>query len=259
MPPLIGISAETAPVTRYWGTEEHHVVDADYVSAVRAGGGHAVVLPVGDPGDVDALVDRLDGLVLTGGNDIDPARYGQARVDAGTGGDLDPARDAFDVALVHAALRWGVPTLAVCRGLQVVNVALGGSLVQHLADHPQTRTDGSGGHLVVAGAPQGSAGERFRRRFGDRLHANSYHHQAVDRPGEGVTVVARADDGVVEAIEVAGAPDLVAVQWHPETLRHRPEHLAFFRWLAEAAGSPTRPRSARQAARAAPGARLPSA
>jgi putative glutamine amidotransferase len=236
MPPLIGISAETAPVVRYWGTEDHHVVDADYVTAVRAGGGLPVVLPVADPGDVDVLLDRLDGLLLTGGNDVDPTRYGQARVDAGTGGDLDPRRDAFDIALVHGAVRRGLPTLAICRGVQVVNVALGGTLVQHLPDHPQTAADGSGGHAVELCPDRGAAGERFRQRFGARLATNSYHHQAVDRPGEGVTVVARADDGVVEAIEVAGAPDLVAVQWHPETLLGRPEHLAFFRWLSVTAG-----------------------
>jgi putative glutamine amidotransferase len=232
MVPLIGISAEVAPVTRYWGTEDHHVVDADYVRAVRAGGGLPVLLPVGRPDDVDSLLDRLDGLVLTGGNDVDPAAYGQVHVDAGTGGELDPARDAFDLALVRAAVRRAVPLLAICRGLQVVNVAFGGTLVQHLPDHPRTESNGRGGHDVAVGPED--ALDDFRRRFGARLAVNSYHHQAVDRPGEGVHVAARADDGVVEALVVDGAPELVAVQWHPETLLDRPEHLAFFRWLSAA-------------------------
>lgn len=233
VPPLIGISAEIAPVTRYWGTEPHHVVDDDYVAAVRAGGGLAVVLPVTDPALVSALCARLDGLLLTGGNDVDAARYGAARLDSGTGGELQPERDAFDLALARHAIDTGLPTLAICRGQQVLNVACGGTLVQHLATHPQTvmAPDAVSHGLVV------DPSSRLARRHPSIVQVNSYHHQAVDRPGTGVRVVATAPDGVVEAIEVDGAPDLVAVQWHPEMLPGRPEHTALFRWLADTAAS----------------------
>jgi putative glutamine amidotransferase len=123
--------------------------------------------------------------------------------------------------------------------LQIVNVACGGTLVRHLEDHPETPA-GSGGvsHRIAI-----ERSSRLAARHPDLVMVNSYHHQAVERPGEGVRVVARAPDGVVEAIEVDGAERLVAVQWHPEALIERPEQLSLFRWLtaaARATPAPTR-------------------
>ncbi len=233
MAPLIGISAESADVVRYWGTDRHQVVDDDYVVAVRLAGGLPVLLPVAEPEEVATLLARLDGLVLTGGNDVDPANYGQDRLDAGTGGELDPDRDRFDIALARGAIAAGVPTLAICRGQQVLNVALGGTLVQHLPDHPMTPELGTTSHELTV-----EPTSRFAARFPTLTAANSYHHQCVDRAGAGVRVVATAPDGVPEAIEVDGVPHVVAVQWHPEILAGRPEHraqLELFRWLVDAA------------------------
>lgn len=233
MAPLIGISAEPADVVRYWGTDRHQVVDEDYVTAVRLAGGMPVLLPVGSPEDAAAVLERLDGLVLTGGNDIDPAFYGEAHVDAGTGGDLDPERDRFDLALARRAIEVDLPTLAICRGQQVLNVACGGTLVQHLPDHGHTPEPGTTSHALSVDPTS-----RFAARFPTLTDANSYHHQCVGRPGDGVRVVATAPDGVPEAIEVDGAPRVVSVQWHPEILASRPEqgaHLQLFRWLVDAA------------------------
>ncbi len=235
MRPLIGISAEIAPVPRYWGTDEHHVVETGYVTAVTAAAALAVVLPLGDPADVAAVCRRLDGLVISGGVDVHPATYGATPVPVPTGGEPDPRRDRYELALARQAIDTDLPTLAICRGMQIVNVACGGTLVQHLDDHPETPA----GPLAVSHTIAVDPTSRLAARHPDLRHVNSYHHQAVERPGDGVRVVATAPDGVVEAIEVDGAPRLVAVQWHPETLIERPEHLALFRWLAAAAAGGT--------------------
>ncbi|MEZ5260303.1 MAG: gamma-glutamyl-gamma-aminobutyrate hydrolase family protein [Acidimicrobiales bacterium] len=195
-----------------------------------------VLLPVGDLAEAATLCQRIDGLLLTGGNDVDPACYGQAAQPVPTGGDHDPSRDRFELALARQAIESGLPTLAICRGLQVVNVACGGTLIQHLDDHPDTPSE-PGGDDTVSHAITMEAGSRLAARHPSLQLVNSYHHQAVDRPGSGVQVVARAEDGVVEAIEVDGADQLVAVQWHLEVLLGLPEHLALFEWLAAMAAA----------------------
>ncbi len=242
MRPLIGISAEVAPVRRYWGSDRHHVVDADYVEAVVAAGGLPVLLAVVAADRVASLLSRLDGLVLSGGSDVDPACYDQVRTYTHPGGETDPDRDRFELALARQAIATDLPTLAICRGLQVVNVACGGTLVQHLADHPnsalnpsetaQSKNVGHGVRLVT--------GSRLAAQHGDITEVNSFHHQAVDRPGAAIRVVATSPDGVVEAIEHDHAPRLVAVQWHPEMLRGRREHAALFTELVTNAASPQR-------------------
>lgn len=227
--PLIGISAESALVPRYWGTEPHQVVGDDYVLAVRAAGGLAVVLPVDDPSAVTAVLDRLDGLIVTGGSDVDPSFYGEDRLDVGTGGEIDARRDRFDLALVGAAIETGLPTLCVCRGQQVLNVLRGGSLIQHLETHGVTAEGERTSHDL-----QVDPASRFAARFPTLTRANSYHHQAVARLGRGVRVAATTDDGVIEAIELDDAPHVVSVQWHPEALRDHPDHLALFEWVVHA-------------------------
>lgn len=187
-----------------------------YAAHVVAAGG----LPLHVPGGVDpaAVMDRADALVLTGGNDVDPARYG-AVADARTSS-LEPERDAFEVALLAAARRRGLPVLAICRGIQLVNVAWGGSLHLHLAEHAPTRW-----HDVVV-AP----GSVLAGLHGPTARVNSLHHQGVDRVADGLAVTARAPDGLVEGLEADG---LVAVQWHPEQRDDVPQ--PEFRWLVDAA------------------------
>jgi gamma-glutamyl-gamma-aminobutyrate hydrolase PuuD len=230
--PLIGISAETDMVARYWGTDAHQLVDDDYVRAVLAAGGLPVLIPVVDVDLVPGLASRLDGLVITGGNDIDPACYGETWLELGQGGTLDPARDRFDIALVRYAVSSGMPLLAICRGHQVVNVACGGSLIQHLPDHPDSTDPGAQQQPIRV-----DPASRLAQRFPSLAASNSYHHQAVDRLGEGVSAVAWAPDGVIEAIEIEGAPHVVSVQWHPEMLVEHAEHLALFEWLTRSATS----------------------
>jgi putative glutamine amidotransferase len=211
-----------------------------YVEAVRAAGGLPLVLPVLGPGDVDAALDAVDGLLLTGGGDVDPACYGAAT--APEVGGVDRGRDDWELHLPRTAAAAGVPVLAVCRGMQVVNVAAGGSLVQHLpavtplshADRERSRREV---HPVTVAAGSALAGITGA----GRLDVNTLHHQAVDRLGAGLRVTALAPDGVVEGIE-ANAGHLVGVQWHPELLADRPPHLALFRWLVAAATTtPRRP------------------
>lgn len=188
---------------------------ADHIGEV---GGLAVYLP--SRADADVVIDRVDGLVLTGGTDVDPARYGAAT--CATTPPLEPERDAFELALLEAALERDLPVLAICRGLQLVNVSRGGTLHAHLADHHPA----SGRHDVLV-----EPGSVLHGLYGPTTRANSLHHQGVDRLGTDLVVTARATDGVVEGIELPGAT-LVGVQWHPEQL-DRPQPV--FEWLVDAA------------------------
>jgi putative glutamine amidotransferase len=184
-----------------------------YVDALhRAGAVEAAMLPVAvDEAGAHARLERVDGLVLTGGGDVDPARYGQDGHPEVYG--VSPERDAFELALARAAVARGLPTLAICRGIQVLNVALGGTLVQHLPDVGGAQEHRRGVlHDVVA-----EAGSRVRAALGRaRTTVLSWHHQAVDRVAAGLVVTARADDGTIEALEVDGPAWIVGVQWHPE-------------------------------------------
>ncbi|GAA4939768.1 putative glutamine amidotransferase [Actinomycetospora succinea] len=186
-----------------------------YAAHVVAAGG----LPLHVPGGVDAaaVMDRADALLLTGGNDVDPARYG-AVPDAHTSA-LEPARDALEIALLAAARERGRPVLAICRGIQLVNVAWGGTLYRHLPEHADTRW-----HDVALSPDSVLAG-----LHGAGARVNSLHHQGVDRVGDGLVVTATAPDGQVEGLE---AERLVAVQWHPEQLDDVPQ--PEFRWLVDA-------------------------
>jgi putative glutamine amidotransferase len=185
-----------------------------------------------DPEQARHIVARFDGLLLTGGGDVDPARYGQDRHPEVAG--VSPSRDAFELALTPAAVRAGLPILAVCRGMQVLNVALGGTLHQHLEDldhvhrgpdrgwssHPVRLEEGS----LVAGATGRT-----------RVDCSASHHQAVDRLAGSLRAVGWADDGVVEAAELEDGW-VVAVQWHPErTADSDPAQQGLFDALAERA------------------------
>jgi putative glutamine amidotransferase len=182
-------------------------------AVVRAG---AVPVLVDDVPDPKAFLARVDALVLTGGPDVDPARYGQAPHDAVYG--VDRRADDFECALADAATARSVPTLAICRGFQVLNVTRGGTLFQHLPENPGVPAHGRPGEA-------GGAREHSVRLDADSLladvmeattvTASCHHHQAIDALGDGLRVVGRASDGIVEAMELDGV-FVLAVQWHPE-------------------------------------------
>ncbi len=186
---------------------------SEYATSVQQAGGIAVHLPI--DGDAAELVSRLDAVVIAGGEDVDPRRYGEAPGPHTTR--IDPLRDEFEIGLVLAAIDAGIPVLGVCRGLQVINVALGGSLVQHLeigageshASYAYPRAHRT--HAVDA-----EPGTVVERLYGTRFRVNSFHHQAVHRLGEGLRASGTADDGVIESIEYRDET-VLGVQWHPET------------------------------------------
>ena len=202
---------------------------SEYAASVITAGGLPVHLPMS--ASPELLATRLDGIIIAGGEDVDPRLYGQAP--APLTGPVDPIRDAFELGLIRAGLAHGIPVLGVCRGLQLINVALGGTLIQHL----ESGTGESHGSYAYPRAHRVhdiaiERGSQMHGIYGDTVRTNSFHHQAVDAPGDGVAVVGRAADGVVEAIE---APDrnIVGVQWHPETLGGDP----VFGWLVTQAHS----------------------
>ncbi|MFF8832895.1 gamma-glutamyl-gamma-aminobutyrate hydrolase family protein [Streptomyces sp. NPDC015131] len=206
--PLIGLTTYLDPAR--WGVWEMRaaLLPETYPRLVQSAGGVAAMLPPDAPGLAAEVVARLDGLVVAGGADVDPERYGAER-DPRTG-PAAPERDAWELALIRAALTAGTPVLGVCRGMQLLNVALGGTLVQHLDGH----TGGVGvfGTHAVKPVP----GTRYASLVGDTVTVPTYHHQAVDRLGGDLTPSAHADDGTVEALELPGDRWALGVQWHPE-------------------------------------------
>ncbi len=221
--PRIGITAHVELVTDTDGDALlHYVAAVPYVKAVHRAGGVPVVLPVVELDDVDALLDSVDGLVVTGGCDVDPASYGA--LPEPKLGPIDPVRDATDIAFVRAAVDRNLATLAVCRGIQVLNVALGGTLVQHVDEHMRLDAYNASVHPVHI-----AADAHLATVVGTtELEVNTLHHQVLDRLGSGVRAVGHNHEGHVEAIVVEHADQVVGVQWHPELLRHRADQLALF-------------------------------
>ncbi|WP_037887153.1 gamma-glutamyl-gamma-aminobutyrate hydrolase family protein [Streptomyces sp. NRRL S-87] len=225
--PLIGITTYLEASARYgpWDVPAA-LAPSGYHEYVQASGGTAVLLPPDDPERAAELLTRLDGLVVAGGPDIDPARYGAER-DPRTGAP-NPARDTWELALIRAALEdGGIPLLGICRGMQALNVALGGTLVQHIDGHvkaPGVMCD----HRV---APV--AGTRYGTLAPEPTDVPTYHHQAVETLGRGLVVSAWADDGTVEAVELPGEQWVLGVQWHPE----RGTDLRVMRSLVETAAT----------------------
>ncbi|MGR4854537.1 gamma-glutamyl-gamma-aminobutyrate hydrolase family protein [Streptomyces violaceus] len=207
---MIGVSTYLESGAR-WGVWELEaaLLPAGYPRLVRRAGGLAAMLPPDDPLHAADIVARLDGLVIAGGPDVEPVRYGAER-EPRTG---PPARerDAWELALIDAALAAGVPLLGICRGMQLLNVALGGTLVQHIEGHAEV-VGVFGGHAVkpVPGSLYGGV-------VPEETFVPTYHHQAVDRLGKGLVPSAYAADGTIEALELPTHPGWVlGVQWHPE-------------------------------------------
>ena len=248
MKPVIGISAYPRVVGTSVGATLLHTASRHYVESVERAGGVPVVLPVMEPDAVDDVIVAVDGVLLTGGGDVQPSRYGAKPLPETNG--VDPARDACDIRLLEAAIERDLPVLATCRGMQVVNVALGGSLVQHVptatgqvhSHHDRWR---EGVHKVRI-----DPDSHLAAALGTTdVAVNSIHHQAVDEAAPGTRAVAWAEDETVEAIELPGTPHVVAVQWHPELLEDWPEQQGLFRQLVDHA------RARRQSGRSSQGSR----
>lgn len=212
--PIVGVSTSSAPAS--WGpwTDTTAVLLPEtYVNQIVGVGAAPVLLFSGS--NPDDLVDHLDGIVLVGGQDVDPRAYG-ALPGASTQAP-DPRRDAFESALVVAATQRDLPVLAICRGLQILNVARGGTLHQHLPDLVGHEGHSPGPGLYGATEVALEPGSTLAQALGTTTKVvDCYHHQGVDRLGAGLLVVGRAKDGVIEAIEDPSLPFMVGVQWHPE-------------------------------------------
>jgi len=216
--PIVGISATSGDVDGQFGTLSTAMVSELYLDAVREAGGVPVLLPARDPVTVAATLDRLDAVILTGGGDLQPSWHGRGAHGSVYG--VAARRDRFDLRLAAAARERRVPLLAICRGMQVVNVALGGDLIVDIPSEIGTqvlhRIPEPG---VVAGHPiriQDSSA--LAALLGTaRIDVNSSHHQAIRALGRGLSPVAWAEDGVVEAVEAADPTwSFIGVQWHPE-------------------------------------------
>jgi putative glutamine amidotransferase len=215
MRPLIATTATT--YTGNYRTPQV-MLGVPYLTEVERPGATALMLtPAHDPASLNHLLDRSHGLVLTGGEDVEPTRYGQEPHPQL--GSTNPARDRMEFAVLEGALEREMPILAICRGMQLVNVAFGGTLYQDLPAqragdlvHEQTAPINDHWHDAVV-----EEGSRLSEIFGvAELFINSFHHQGVDRLAPGLRAVARAEDGLVEAVEATEHPWVFGVQWHPE-------------------------------------------
>ena len=199
--------------------------NASYTDAARSAGLRPFILPVLAPADADAMLDGMSGLLLTGGEDIDPQHFGAPPHPAP--GDVHAGRDDFEIALMRAAMTRRLPTLAICRGIQVANVALGGTLVQDLpSEWPDAlHHEGSGPRDRRVHDVRADPSSRLAHALGAaNLTVNSFHHQAVGTLAPGLVAVAHAPDGVIEGVEWPGDDWwMLGVQWHPEELTATPE------------------------------------
>lgn len=205
-----------------------------YVRAVHEAGGIAVVLPAHGYGD-DAhhLLERVDGVLMSGGADLDPATYG-AEPHPLLGPNIDRAADDYELRLLAAVTERDLPLLAICRGMQALNVSRGGTLHQHVLNHRQTEPPHEPTHDVSVRT--GSVLHRMTGRR--RLEVNTFHHQALDRVGEGLDVIAHAPDGTIEAVVDPTARFHLGVQWHAEVLTHCSEQASVMRALIDASTRP---------------------
>jgi putative glutamine amidotransferase len=232
-PPLIGITTSevrrseiTHPLPESEPPQPELALGMPYVRALARSGAVPVVLPPLAIELVPALLEPLAGVCLSGGPDIDPHGYGEEERDPQLG-TTEPTLDGYELALAQLADARGMPVLGICRGVQTLNVARGGTLHQHLEGHRQTAAGRITTHSVRI-----EPASRLARVMGvTEADVNSFHHQAADRLGEGLRAVAWAPDGLVEGLEGDGDSLYLGVQWHVESLVDIPEHCALFREL----------------------------
>lgn len=234
MAPFIGI-------TTYEKSErERFELPSTYVEAVRLAGGIPVLIPPGEK-QLEALLARLDGLILSGGDDVDPTYYGGANHPKVH--NISVERDAMEIALSRLVVEQQFPTLCICRGVQVLNVALGGTLIEHIPDeaHPtiphQSRYDGDQRLTQFHDIQVESDSQLARIMDATDLHLPSYHHQAIRKVAPSLRMVAVAEDGIVEGVEHPDHPFLVGVQWHPEKSTDVSSQLRLFEALVQKASA----------------------
>jgi putative glutamine amidotransferase len=231
MKPVIGVTPSPIVDTGASGTFEKYALSTTYVNAVISAGGIPIVLPPQD-GAVETLLPLVDGLLFSGGADVEPARYGDPDIHPATY-DVHPLRDRFEFELMAAAFARDIPVLCICRGIQLLNVACGGTLFQHVPEqvpaalpHRQQEMGFASfqpSHDVIV-----QPGTLLAEVFGtDRIPVNSYHHQAVRSLAPPLRVAGYAGDGLIEAVDLPGRAFVLGVQWHPEMMFH--EHPAQLR------------------------------
>jgi putative glutamine amidotransferase len=240
--PLIGVTSSEMRVGNHVAQtpqgeppRKEMALGLSYLQAVEAAGGLPVVIPPMPADAVAPLVDRLHGICLSGGPDLDPATYGaEPHAELGP---TEPDLDRFELGVAREAIARNVPILAICRGMQLLNVASGGTLIQHLPDV----TDGSLEHRQPGAADEPThmvnlaSGSMAAAVMGEvDVGVNSFHHQAIERLGRGLLTVGWSPDGLVEAVEAPGRNFVLGVQWHAECLAERPEHKALFSALVGA-------------------------
>lgn len=240
--PVIGITTRPRVLQTSAGEIDNHTLAHTYSDSVLRAGGVPVLLAPVPEAMVPDLLDRVDGLVLSGGGDVDPQRYGGTPHEALY--ELSHDRDEFEIALVREAAKRKTPTLAICRGMQVLNVALGGTLIEDIPSEIGSADHTVIGHAVYNGHQRVTVDEHSRvgRAVCEvELMVNSIHHQALRDLAPGFRAVAWAGDGVIEAVEHEDADwDLLAVQWHPEYLGVNDDKASWrlFQALIEAASAP---------------------
>ena len=260
--PLIAVVAYHLDGTRVprW-PEGGYGVPALYLDTLRRAGARTAILAPGEDGEPEDILEPFDGLLLVGGGDIDPARYGGTTNEHIYG--VEPDRDEAEIALLHAAERIALPTLCICRGIQVMNVAYGGTLLGHLPDVSGLQVHGVplDGSQTIHDVIVESGSRLSAVTKSDRIASLSHHHQGIDRVGDGLVVTGRTEDGLVEAIERVvpdpddpNAPWILGVQWHPEETAERdPTQQALFEalvLLAKWRGSRAKPGEAEGRTRA---------
>ncbi len=234
--PIIGITMDThTDATPRPGVSGYYLLGFDYTKAVEKAGGLPLAIPYQtDHSLIPQFVDLLDGILFTGGNDLDPALYGETWHKKAI--PIDPDRQNFELALLAEVEKRRTPALAICLGCQLFNVYRGGSLHQYIGDIEGKQVHSRGEESVrrhgITVEPDSAVGRAIGKT---EISANTYHKQAVKKLGRGLKVTAMSDDGVIEGLEDPSMPLFAAVQWHPERLNDEREHLAPFKLLVERA------------------------
>lgn len=218
MKPIIGVTADfNYEVVK-------HCLGEAYVASLRDAGGAVIVLPSGDGAVIDEYLDICDGLVLSGGGDLDPNFWGD--LPSWQMGEINPRRDEFELALARQAIERGLPLLGICRGCQLINVAAGGSLIQDIdgeLSHVQKAPRDYPFHAIFI-----EPGSKLLGIIGrDKVRVNSFHHQGVAQPGRDLLISAYAADGTAEAIESTAHSYMLGLQWHPECMGDEVSHRVF--------------------------------